>query len=87
MGGGRWGLGAIQIICDTPGVISPTLFASIFSTNVFFSSYVLLCSYEKRAQKTLVKLTQGVNFINILCAPLLYKSFFPQLFSNYSLAM
>jgi len=49
------------------GSISPTFFACIFCTNIFFSSYVLFCSYEKRAWKTLVKLTPGLNFINVLC--------------------
>jgi len=44
-----------------------------------FSSYVLALnklSYEKRARITLMKLTTGVNFINIFCAPFSYKSVF-----------
>ncbi len=39
------------------GSISPTFFTRVFCTNVFFSSYVLLCMYKKCVQKTLVKLT------------------------------
>ncbi len=34
-----------------------------------------------------MKLTTGVNFINILCLPSLYKSVLWSFFSNYSLAL
>ncbi len=40
-------------------------------------------SYEKFLQKLLMKLTTGVNFINILCRHLLYE----RLFSAYNLAL
>ncbi len=55
-------------------------FACFFRTNVVlaaFSSYVPALSkilYEKFAQKTLVKLTTGDNFTNMLCAHFSYKS-------------
>jgi len=59
--------------------ISSTFCVWIFRTTIVsaaFSSYVLALSknsYEKCVHMTLMKLT-GVNFINILCSPFLYKS-------------
>ncbi len=53
---------------------------AFFRTNIVsaaFSSYVFALaknSYKKRAKKTLVKLTTGDNFTNILCAHFSYKS-------------
>jgi len=57
--------------------ISSMFYVQIFRTNVVFSTYFLALlknSYEKCARKTLMKLTPGVNFINILQAHFLYES-------------
>ncbi len=50
-----------------------------FTYESLFSSYVLALnelSYKKRACKMLMKLTTGVNFINILLAPFRKKVLF-----------
>ncbi len=63
--------------------ISSTFCVRIFRTNIVFSSYVWLGaknSYEKRAQKTLMKLTPVVNFINILHTNFSYKWHFSSCF-------
>jgi len=51
---------------------------------VLFSSYVLAKKgllYKKLAHKMLMKLTTGVNFINILCGSFCTKVFWPAFFS------
>jgi len=64
--------------------ISSTFFTRLFCTKAFFpfSSYVLGLNellYEKRGRKTLMKLSQGVNVINVK-----RENFsFWQLFSSY----
>ncbi len=40
-----------------PGVDFTNVFRAQFSYEHLFSSYILFCSYEKRARKTLVKST------------------------------
>jgi hypothetical protein len=66
--------------------ISSTFYVRIFRTNVVFLVTFWLChknSYEKFARLTLMKLTAGVNFINILHTVFSYES----LFSTYVLAL
>ncbi len=66
--------------------ISSTFFTQNFCMNVFFGSFSLVTCKQKKlpkrlmyikfAHKTLMKLTTGVNFINILLAPFLYESLY-----------
>jgi len=67
----------ISASCDQPS-ISSTLYASVFRTKANWVSFSLIMFgfvifgakilYKKHARKTLMKLTAGVNFINVLHA-------------------
>ncbi len=53
------------------------IYAELINHKILFCRYFeTKISYEKRERKMLMKLTTGVNFINILHAHFLYKSAF-----------
>jgi len=54
-----------------PGVDFTNVFARIFRARLSYARLFLVMFCEKRARKTLVKSTPGVNFINILCKALM----------------
>jgi len=65
-----------------PGSISSTFYVCVFHTNVIFETFFTYirrkkllkwCSYKKRARLMWMKLTLGVNFINILLGHFSYE--------------